>query len=301
MPEVIEIRKYADFLKKHLKNKKILEINILKGRYKTHKPFELYYGIIKKLPLTVIDIKTKGKFLYFILGNDEITYYIFSTLGLHGGWVFSKDDVDFQFNDMLDYIPKEKLSGYYKTALNNLNVSFVSENGSMYYFDSLSFGTIKVIDDVEILNKKLDSIGPDLMDTTKECFVEKYRLKKLENKAIGLVLLNQKIISGVGNYLRADVLWVSKISPFRKIKDITDAELETIFYNLQALTWGDYDIDKGIKLGYITKQSMIPSRHKVDFFVYNRDKDIYNNDVSKDELYEGSMKRFIYWVKNIQK
>jgi hypothetical protein len=32
MPEVIEIRKYADFLKKHLKNKELLEINIKKGR-----------------------------------------------------------------------------------------------------------------------------------------------------------------------------------------------------------------------------------------------------------------------------
>jgi hypothetical protein len=58
MPEVLEIRKYADFLKKYLKNKEILEINILKGRYKTHGPFEYYKELTSKLPLKVLDVKT---------------------------------------------------------------------------------------------------------------------------------------------------------------------------------------------------------------------------------------------------
>ena len=37
-----------------------------------------------------------------------------------------------------------------------------------------------------------------------------------------------------------------------------------------------------------------------DFFVYNEDEDIHGNKVTKEELYEGSQKRFIFWVKNIQ-
>jgi formamidopyrimidine-DNA glycosylase len=300
MPEVIEIRKYADFLKKHLKNKKILEINILKGRYKNHSPFEKYYSIKKKLPLKVIDIVTKGKFLYFILENN---YYIFSTLGLHGGWTWSKDRIKFKFNDMLNYVSTEKIDGYYKVALNNLNVEFKTVNGSIYYFDSLSFGTIKIINNIDELNKKLNSIGFDIMDesTTEEIFINKLREKKiLQNKPIGNILLNQKIISGIGNYLRADVLWISKISPFRKLKNILDKELQTIFNNLKALTWNSYNRKKGIKLGYITKKSMLPLDYNIDFFVYNSDKDIYGNDVIKEELFEGSMKRFIYWVKKIQ-
>jgi len=32
--------------------------------------------------------------------------------------------------------------------------------------------------------------------------------------------MNQKIISGIGNYLCADFLWYSKISAFRKVKDL---------------------------------------------------------------------------------
>ena len=302
MPEVIEIRKYADFLKIHLKNKELYEINIKKGRYKNHKPFNLYYSIIKNLPLKVIDIKTKGKFLYFILENN---YYIFSTLGLHGGWVYcdNKEKPKYKFNNLLEYVDKDKVVNYYKTALNNLNVEFVTKNGSMYYFDSLSFGTIKIINNIDNLNKKLSSIGPDIMEetTTKELFIERYRNPRLVNKIIGIVLLNQKIISGVGNYLRADVLWLSKISPFRKIKNITDIELISIYNNLKALTWGDYNMKKGILLNYITKDTLLPNNYNRDFFVYNNTTDIYDNNIIKEELYEGSMKRFIYWVKKIQK
>ena len=38
-----------------------------------------------------------------------------------------------------------------------------------------------------------------------------------------------------------------------------------------------------------------------DFFVYDQEYDIYDNKVIKEELYEGSQKRFIYYVKEIQK
>jgi hypothetical protein len=39
----------------------------------------------------------------------------------------------------------------------------------------------------------------------------------------------------------------------------------------------------------------------MDFFVYRKDKDINGEKVIKEELFEGSQKRFIYWVKEVQK
>jgi formamidopyrimidine-DNA glycosylase len=314
MPEVVEIRKYADFLSDKFKNKKINAIKILKGRYKTHEPFELYQELTNKLPLKVLDVKTKGKFLYMVLEDD---YYIFSTLGLHGGWVwlnnknenekinneFIKENVNkFQFDKMLDYVTEDRLNGYYKTALNNLNVQFITDNGFMFYFDSLSFGTLKVIKGEDQLSKKLNSIGPDIMDESTTLDIYKLKMKKntIQNKPIGNVLLNQKIISGIGNYLRADVLWMCKISPFRKVKDLTDKDLENIHSNIRALTWGDYDYKQAKKLKIIKKGIKIPKDYNRDFFVYYNDEDINGNKVTKEELYEGSQKRFIYWVKEVQ-
>ena len=42
MPEINEVRKCADFIRKKLKNKEIIKINILNGRYKKKGPFENY-------------------------------------------------------------------------------------------------------------------------------------------------------------------------------------------------------------------------------------------------------------------
>ena len=45
----------------------------------------------------------------------------------------------------------------------------------------------------------------------------------------------------------------------------------------------------------------LPNDYKRDFFIYRQEKDIYNHKVKKEELFEGSQKRFIYWVEQIQK
>jgi hypothetical protein len=111
----------------------------------------------------------------------------------------------------------------------------------------------------------------------------------------------KKLISGVGNYLRADSLWLSKISPFRKIKNISDNELKVLFHNIRLLTWTVYNYKKGIELEIIKKEDKLPIDYKKDFLVYGKDKDIYNNIITKEKLYEGSQIRYIYWVKNYQK
>jgi formamidopyrimidine-DNA glycosylase len=304
MPEIIEVRKYADFILKNLKNKNIIDIKILNGRYKKHKPFENFYKFKNDLPLKLLDVKTKGKFLYIIFENN---YYIFSTLGLNGGWCyFLKNKNKFLFSTNIDdyskYFSDNKINSYLNQSLKHLNIEFITSEGSLYYFDTLSFGTMKCITDSEELYSKLNKIGPDIMDesTNLELFKEQIKKKKNLDKYIGIVLMNQKIISGIGNYLRADVLYLSKINPFRVIKKLSDEEIETIFNNSKILTWCSYDIKQAIKFKIYNKNVKLPSDYDRLFFVYSQEKDIYGNKVKKIELYEGSQKRFIYYVPEIQ-
>jgi hypothetical protein len=65
--------------------------------------------------------------------------------------------------------------------------------------------------------------------------------------------------------------------------------------------WGDYNYDEGVKKGIITKGFKIPRDYGQEFFVYRQDTDINGNKVSKKELFEGSQKRFIFWVEDVQK
>ena len=290
MPEVVEVRKYADFLNKILKNKNIIEINILQGRYKKYGPFERYNQLKDKLPIKVLDIKTKGKFLYFILEDD---YYIFSTLGLRGGWTYKLNE-KYQFTTLVN-------NSYKKNALNHLNVEFKIDKGSIYYFDMLSFGTLKVVIGKDQLNKKLNSLAPDIMDITLDLFINQITKKNNLEKPIGNVLMNQKVISGIGNYLRSDILWLSHISPFTLVKNIDLIELKKIYKNALLLTWGEYNYEEGLKLKKFNKKDKLPKDYDREFFVYNQKLDIYDNPIIKEELYEGSQKRFIYWVKSIQK
>ena len=179
---------------------------------------------------------------------------------------------------------------------------FELEKGFLYYFDMLSYGTMK-IGTLEELETKLSKIGPDFLDlnTTLELYIERIKKKTNLNKMIGNVLMNQKVVSGIGNYLRADSLWMAKISPHRLIKDLSDDELNIIFKSIRSLVWSDYNYMKAVKLKFIRKNFKTSQKYGRDFFIYYYDNDIHGNIVKKEEMYEGSQKRFIYWCPNIQK
>jgi formamidopyrimidine-DNA glycosylase len=200
------------------------------------------------------------------------------------------------------HIEDEQMDNYIRNSLNHLNVEFKSSKGSLFYYDTLSFGTIKVIKGIDELNKKLKTLGPDIMDIGTDLVVFKTQIKKSKNleKEIGVVLMDQKTISGIGNYLRSDILYLSKIDPFRKVNKLSDAEINTIFNNCKLLTWGEFDKKEAKRLKILNKNNKLPEDYDRLFFVYNQDTDIHGNKVIKKELYEGSQKRFIYYVKEIQ-
>lgn len=302
---------YADFILKKIKNNKLLSIKILNGRYKKHGPFDHYKTIINNIPLEIKEIHTKGKFMYMKFDED---LYLGVSLGLMGGWFFKKKDSDkleharfMKSNKNNDVI--EGVSEYLDRAAKHLNLEFIFENGSLFYYDQLSFGSF-IVYNKEKLDKKLKTLGVDIMDvnTTLESFVEKFKKPINLKKLIGIVLLDQKVIAGIGNYLRADLLWLCRISPFRKVKNITDEEFKLLFKNIRLLTWTFYDYDKAIKLKIIDKKDKLPENYKIvpkkyidKFLVYYRDEDMYGNKIKKEQLYEGNQIRYIYWVPKLQK
>ena len=101
--------------------------------------------------------------------------------------------------------------------------------------------------------------------------------------------------------MRADVLWLAKVSPFTLIKNLSDTDIDKIYNAAITLTWGQYNYKKAIKLGLIKDNTKLPKDYERDFFIYYEDTDIYGNKVKKEELYEGSQKRFIYWCPSYQK
>ena len=328
MPEGVEVRKFADILIHNLVGHSITAVNILKGRY-TKKAFDGYKSILEILPLKVVSIKCKGKMTYIELFSEKAagkTVWLINTLGLTGGWtVAARDKKDLKGERRLRYLKKESAgvstgmvfaypviweyisnnnaNEWFERALEHLNVEFIMDNGLRgYFYDQLSFGTLKLLETKSELENKLRELGADMLDdtTTFEVFKKAVGKGVNKDKAIGNVLVNQKVIAGIGNYLRADGLWLAKVSPFRKVEELSVDELERIYKSVRALMWGDYAPDEARNKGYISGSFKIPHDYNREFFVYRQETDIEGRKVVKEELYEGSQKRFIYWIPKIQ-
>ncbi len=301
MPEVIEVKLYKDFIQKKFNNKKLKSIEIINGRYKKHGPPDGLKEFDDSLPSKLTFVGSKGKFMYMSFESGQ---YLGITLGLTGGWFYSSSKSK-KLVHCLDSTRYQIMDDdvYMKNALAHINVKFKFESGTLYFYDQLSYGTITVFPNEQTLNVKLKTLGLDIMDmkTTLDMFTNQITKKTNMEKPIGNVIVNQKLISGIGNYLRADCLWLSKISPFRKVKDLTKTEIARIYRNVRKLTWSEYNYDKGIELGIIKKSDKFPFDYDRDFFIYTKETDINNKPVTKEKLYEGSQIRYVYWVKSVQK
>ena len=307
MPEVIEVREYRDFIRRRILGKRLTQVKILNGRYKKHGPPKgLKSDLITHLPQKVIDVDSKGKFMW-ITFESGVSMGV--TLGLSGGWFFQKSKSKSKQSRMIHGLDGQRyvdtnVEKYRERALKHLNVEFrFGHAGTLYFYDQLSYGTIAIFPDAQSLEKKLKGIGLDMMaeETTFDQFEAAIMRPSAQKKPIGNVLMNQKYISGIGNYLRADTLWMSKVSPFRPLGKVTRSELQRIFENARKLIWGQYDKKRGQKLGIIKRSDKLPLDYGRTFFVYQYDTDVMGREVKKEKLYEGSQVRFIFYVPGYQK
>ena len=147
---------------------------------------------------------------------------------------------------------------------NNIELHYIKnkEDKILYFNDYRNFGTF-IVDTKENLNKKLKTFGLDILDKkdNTELFL---KLVKKSNKLICEILLNQKIVAGSGNYLRADA--------FVKSKDISDEDLKNLYNCLRQLAWYHYDEDRGRKLKIIKNNINFNLIKNKKFFVYNQKK-----------------------------
>jgi formamidopyrimidine-DNA glycosylase len=258
MPEGPECKLLADGLHKKFKGVTLTNIEIYAGRYKTHGPFKNYNKLIEELPLKIKSVNAYGKFIWFEFENSNLT--LWNTLGMTG-WFQMEEDKH-----------------------NNVGLHYTKngKNKILYFNDYRNFGTF-MADTKENLDKKLKTFGLDILDKkdNTELFL---KLVKKSKKTICEILLNQKIVAGSGNYLRADALYLAKMNPFLKPKEISDDNLKTLYSCLRQLAWYHYDEDQGKKLGIIKKNinfNLITDRI---FFVYSQKKDIQGFDVYRKDI-----------------
>lgn len=263
MPESPEINFYYNTYFKKLSNKSFTELSILSGKYKRKEPAN-YLSFSKQLPLNIVKTGVKGKNIWILFDNDTALYF---THGMTGYWT----NVDEKHN----------------------HIKLVINNNTLYFNDMRGFGTMSIMTKLE-LDNKLNTLGVDVMTLSnnkndKQIVMNAIFTKKNSNKIIGKILMEQNILSGIGNYLRAEILWDAIISPYRLLKDFSEDDKDRLFTSIINVV--QYHYNNILKY----KHAHYPSR-KDTFKVYMQKKDINDMEVTHDKLDS----RTIHWVKGRQ-
>jgi endonuclease VIII len=82
--------------------------------------------------------------------------------------------------------------------------------------------------------ENLASLGPDILPYADEepfdeaAFRARLLAPEHAGASIGAALLNQRIAAGIGNYLRAEILFHCRLDPWRRVADLTADELDRL-------------------------------------------------------------------------
>jgi len=268
MPEGPEVKTTVDFLKKY-QNKSLTHFQVVSGRY-TKKPIHNINNPGWNTPLNLESVDCKGKFIYFSFKGGV---HFFSTLGMTGEW-------------------SNRI-----TKHTRLKFEFDNDSQPLYFNDVRNFGTFKIILTERDLNKKLKSLGPDILNSHVDAGLFKARLNKKPNWTIARALMDQSVVSGVGNYLKAEILYAAKISPHRLCKDLAVKEIELIAQESFDITRLSYD-SGGATIKNYRKPNGKKGLYSQRFAVYNQKTSPCGNEVIKEQTLD---KRTTHWVPSVQK
>lgn len=220
-PEGPEVRTMTDYLDTRITGSVLTSVytewSKLLGSDNWHRGMML-------LPAKVMEVTCKAKFIYWKLYSlsSETVFYLTCTVLMSGKWLFRPGDYTKAM-----FILEQKLSTSVSTELNQQTLEYQSLNIPLF-FDSKR-GLSKLIfkfNDAE-LSAKLKEYGPDLLqeDVSPEEYINRARSIRSNTMGVCKFLLNQRYFSGIGNYLKSEVLHRAGVHPRRTVKSLTDAEL----------------------------------------------------------------------------
>lgn len=275
MPEGVEVKLSAEVIRPLLLEHVVYDaFPIPAGRYgggSVPEGYQAFRDSLVSKDVTVTDVQVKGKFMYWTFSNG---WYLFNTFGMTGQW--------------------SPTQGKHPCFTFVLNVDVPYEE--MHFNDHRHFGTVKFVLSEVALKKKLDELGwdPLQMNLQKNLPWLKQQLAK-SSKPIGEVMMDQGVFAGVGNYIRAEALYLSKLSPFRAAKSLTDKEISTLCQSVVDVMEESYKHQGATISTYKTVYGE-EGKYSGLFKVYGQKQDPLGNKIVKQD----SGGRTIHWCPTVQ-
>lgn len=288
MPEGPECTRTARQLDRAVRGKSLVNINIVSGRYTKQLPtgFADFYFALDEKHLPVKGVYNKGKFIWWEFGDLLPICYMYTTLGMSGNFKLQPS--------------KHTRLGFY-----------FDDDSAVYYNDMRNFGTVKFVFQETDHERKLQSIGPDMLNNpcTLSEFIRIARRKP--NWTVVKWLMDQAQISGVGNIYKSESLFLAGLAPQRLMETFSDEELEKLYYAVCKVLSASYESGGATLRNYSdlynnhgqytrfasSPNEMVEARGG-RVMVYNQKQDIYGNPVQRVKLNDG---RTTFWSPEVQR
>ena len=206
MPELPEVEIVKQSLNKKIKGKVIQKILIKNRNLRFKIPSDFEQHLLKK------KIKRVGRFSKYLILNFEDNSSCLIHLGMSG---------TIHLLEKYNYGNATNTSFYNKPDLpkkhNHIEIKFSKLR--LIYNDPRRFGYFLFLKNKNDLKQKFKHFGPEPFNSS---FHINYILKYFKNKKKNIknFLLDQKFISGIGNIYASEILFLCKINPVKKAKNL---------------------------------------------------------------------------------
>ncbi|MAK16939.1 MAG: formamidopyrimidine-DNA glycosylase [Gammaproteobacteria bacterium] len=241
MPELPEVETTKRGVEPYVKNETIKKVLVRNNKLRI--PFNK--NLAKKIiNVGIKEIKRRAKYIIFDFVNG---YSVVIHLGMTGNLRVSKK---------IKYLKHDHI------------IFYLGSGNVLIYNDVRRFGLIQIYETKESYFL-LDNNGPDPFE--KEANAD-YLFSRINNSTASIksILLNHKIISGIGNIYASEILFATNISPTRIGKKISYDECKNILKESKKI------LRKAIKAGGTTLNDYFNAESKPGYFkiqlkVYGRD------------------------------
>lgn len=215
MPEGPEIRIAADKIASVLVDHKVCHIQFAFSHLRK------YEKHLKGNRVTAI--KTHGKAMLIYFDSDRVIY---SHNQLYGRW----------------YVTKEQHRPNTKRQL-RLLIETIQHSALLYSASDIEVLKLNALEKHPFLSK----LGPDILseNPSTDEIVERLQSKQFFQRQLAALLLDQSFMAGLGNYLRAEILFFSKLNPKAKPSECSVSELQQLAMQICTITKRSY-LTKGL-------------------------------------------------------
>ncbi|KAK4252466.1 hypothetical protein C7999DRAFT_27203 [Corynascus novoguineensis] len=241
MPEIAEIARVVHFLRLHLVGKKIKNATAIEDTNVFGKVGTTGADVAKALTnKKVLSAGTQGKYFWLILDQPPHPVMHFGMTG----WIHIKGDRTAYTNYYKKMKPEELNTWppkYWKFHL-------ITEDPAVEvaFTDPRRFGRVRLVDCPGESIRKFSPLvenGPDpVVDI--DVFTEEYLRAKMRSRHVPIkaLILDQSVISGVGNWVGDEVLYQAKLHPEQYCDDFSDEQITKLFQSIRHVC--QFAVDK---------------------------------------------------------